>query len=96
MEAELRCVMREVNRMRPKVCCECQGHLRPATAEEVVKVQELLWDGDWPPEYRNHDLIAASLCVTCGHVVVFSHRDDMLAVWCPGFGLHRRVVASSN
>lgn len=59
-------------------------------------VEGMLREGEWPKGFNGHELIGAALCVSCGHVVVFSHRGDMFVVWCPGFGLHRRVVASGN
>lgn len=93
---ERREAKRELLRMTPRVCCECKGRLRPAVAVEMEVIDGLLQDGDWPADVDGQQLVGAKLCVECGHVTVLTCSLDALVVWCPGFGLHERVVASSN
>jgi hypothetical protein len=94
--SELRQARRELLRMTPRVCCECKGALRAASRDEAAVVDGLLRAEEWPPDVNGQELIGAKLCVKCGHVVVLTYSGETLAVWCPGFGLHERVVASSN
>jgi hypothetical protein len=94
--SEVRRQMREFLQEAPKQCCECRGRFRPAIAEETVVIQETLMDGDWPAEVKFHSLIGAVVCVSCGHVMVLTHGGDTAVIWCPGFGVHGRVVASAN
>jgi hypothetical protein len=72
--------------------------LRRADQNETKVIDTLLRDGSWPVDVANHELVAAKVCVSCGHVCVLTYgrlKGD-IAVWCPGFGLHRRVIASAN
>jgi hypothetical protein len=98
MRAELRRAARELLRATPTACCACRGHLRRADQDEMKVVDALLSEGSWPAEVANHELVGAKLCVSCGHVTVLTYgsRNGVVAVWCPGFGLHVRVVASAN
>ena len=88
--AEERRLAGVLGRMGPKVCCECRSRLRPADAEEFEAIDGLLRGAD---HLEVHQLVGAKVCVKCGHVTVLSYRGDALAVWCPGFGLHRRLVS---
>jgi hypothetical protein len=96
MRSELRRAKRQLLRMTPKVCCECKSALRPAVRVEMEVIQRLLREEEWPPDVNGQELIGAKVCVNCGHVTVLTYSGETLAVWCPGFGLHERVVASAN
>lgn len=94
--SEWRQAKRELLRMTPRVCCECKSGMRPACRNEMYLIDRLLGLGEWPPDVDGQELIAAKLCVACGHVTVLTYSGETLIVWCPGFGIHDRVVASSN
>jgi hypothetical protein len=78
------------------MCCECRGKFRNARDDEAEFIRDVLREGEWPPDVNDHELIGAKVCVNCGHVTVLTHRGECVAVWCPGFGLHDRVIFSSN
>jgi hypothetical protein len=82
--------------MTPRVCCECKSAMRSAARVEIEVVERLLRETEWPPDVNGQELIGAKVCVNCGHVMVLTYSGETLAVWCPGFGLHERVVASAN
>lgn len=97
--SEMRRALAHVMKSGPRVCCECRGRLRPALQDEMVVIDRMLREGSWPEDFRGHELVAAKLCAECGHVTVLTHRGThpaAVGVWCPGFGLHVRVVASPN
>jgi hypothetical protein len=94
--AEFRRAVRELMTSGPQVCCECRQRLRPAVSAEMGVIGELLRAEEWPADVNGQELIGAKLCVNCGHVTVLTGGGSTMAIWCPGFGLHKRVVAGAN
>jgi hypothetical protein len=89
---ELKRLQAELGRAGPRVCCTCKGRLRRADEDEMRAIKRLYREGIWPADVAGHKVEAAKVCASCGHVTVLSVGHNVMAVWCPGFGLRRRLV----